>query len=314
MRLRLPKLPLPRWREPSRVAAPADVQWPASRRSPRWFRRLIAWQVPRGLGSTASVLLVLASVGYGVVRGDHGAELATDLQNLCDDLANAAGFSITEVALAGEHNVGRDEVLRLAGVTARTSLLFLDPGETRARLMSNPWIADATVLKLYPGRLRIEITERKPYALWQDDYRVALIAADGTVLMPTASPRYFGLPLVVGKGAAREAGSFFAVLARYPAIVHEVKASALIAERRWTLYLKNGIDVLLPENEPERALRTLVELDHDKKLLSRDIVTVDLRLPDRVSVRLTEAAAAARDEVVKAAEKAAKKTKKGGDA
>ena len=69
----------------------------------------------------------------------------------------------------------------------------------------------------------------------------------------------------------------------------------LVAERRWNLHLKSGVEVLLPEHEPEQALLTLVDLDRDKKLLSRDIVTVDLRLADRVTVRQSDAAAAARD-------------------
>ena len=84
--------------------------------------------------------------------------------------------------LTGEHEVGRNEILVLAGITERSSLLFLDAASMRTRLLANPWIADATVLKLYPDRLRIEIKERKPFALWQKDGRVALIAADGTVL------------------------------------------------------------------------------------------------------------------------------------
>jgi cell division protein FtsQ len=58
----------------------------------------------------------------------------------------------------------------------------------------------------------------------------------------------------------------------------------------------------------------LVDLDRSKKLLSRDIVTVDLRLADRVTVRQSDAVAAARDEALKAAEKAKKIKPKGTDA
>ena len=89
----------------------------------------------------------------------------------------------------------------------------------RARaLLTNPWIAEATVLKLYPGRLRIEITERKAFALWQKDGRVSLIAADGTVLEPYVPQRFAALPLVVGNGAEHAAQDFLALLERYPAI------------------------------------------------------------------------------------------------
>jgi cell division protein FtsQ len=72
----------------------------------------------------------------------------------------------------------------------------------------------------------------------------------------------------------------------------------------------HSIDVRLPEAGMEAALMQLVALDRDKKLLTRDITIVDLRLPDRVAVRLSDAAAAARDEMLKAKAKA----KKGGPA
>jgi cell division protein FtsQ len=100
------------------------------------------------------------------------------------------------------------------------------------------------------------------------------------------------------------------VLARYPAIRDQVRAGIFIAERRWNLRMKNGIDVKLPETGVEHALDTLAGLDRDKKLLSRDITSVDLRLPDRVGVRLSDAAAQAREEMLK--KKFPKK--KGGDA
>jgi len=310
--------PPPQQRAPDASPWPG-LAWPAAlqrwqRVARRWGAALFEWQVPRGTGSWGVALLLLASVGYGVVRGGHQQELAANVQDLCDGVANTFGFHISEIALAGEHELDRAQILNIAGITARTSLLFLDAGQARARLVANPWIAEAAVLKLYPSRLRIEIKERRPFALWQKNGRVALISVDGTVLETYAPPRFAALPLVVGKGAAQQAPELLALVARYPVIARQLEASVLVAERRWNLHLKSGVEVLLPESEPERALQTLVELDRAKKLLSRDIVAVDLRRPDRVTVRQSDAAAAARDAALKAAEKAAKKMKKGGEA
>jgi cell division protein FtsQ len=89
-----------------------------------------------------------------------------------------------------------------------------------------------------------------------------------------------------------------------------VRASILVAKRRWNLRLLNGIDVRLPETDVPAALARLVQLDHDKKLLTRDITMVDLRLADRVTVQLSDAAAQARDEALAGN----KKKKKGGSA
>lgn len=298
--------------------APVSVpHWPAA--APRWTRTIRRWgttlvnlNVPRGAGASAAALFLLGTVSYGVVRGEHQADIAANVQDICDAAANTLGFRISEVALAGEHELPRDRILEIAGITATSSLVFLDAAHTRARLVGNPWIQEATVLKLYPGRLRIEIKERKPFALWQKDGRVHLIADDGTVLESFVPQRYATLPMVVGSGAERAAPALVGLIERFPSIAAQVQASVLVAERRWTLHLKNGVEVLLPEEAPDRALAALTDLDRAKQLLTRDITVVDLRLPDRVTVRQSDAAFAARDAALKAAEKA--KKAKGGQA
>ncbi len=276
----------------------------------RWAAKIARFPLPRGVGVAGSILLLAATLGYGAVAGQHVPAVVDWLKGARDVAANSLGFRIAAISLTGEKEVSREEILTTAGVTGRASLLFLDADAARTRLLANPWIADAAVLKLYPDRLQITITERLAFALWQKDGRVSVIAADGTVLEPFVEDRYLHLPLVVGRGAERQAKDFLAIVDRYPDIRSMLRASILVAERRWDLHLTNGIDVRLPETDVEAALDRLVELDRDKKLLSRDITAVDLRLPDRVTVRLSDAAAQARDEALKANSK----KKKGGDA
>jgi cell division protein FtsQ len=265
----------------------------------RAFAPLRDFEPPRGVGLAAAMALIVASIGYGAVKGDHVATLVAGLKDARDAAANAVGFGIHELSVAGRRQLSENDVLAAAGVTERTSLLFLDVAETRNRLKANPWIAEATVQKFFPGRLQIEIAERNAFALWQKDGRVSLISADGTVLGPFADRRFAALPFVVGPGAETKARDFLSILDRYPAIRDQVRASILVADRRWNLKLKNGIDVRLPEADPAGALDLLAGLDRDKKLLTRDITAVDLRLPDRVTVRLSDPAAQAREELLR---------------
>jgi cell division protein FtsQ len=274
----------------------------------RWSS-LVNARWPRGIGTAGTVAVILASLAYGSVKGDHIPTVVEAFKDVRDAAANAAGFRIVSVALAGQHHISREDVLAAAGVTDTTSLLFLDVEQTRERLKSNPWIADATVLKLYPGELQIGIREREAFALWQKDGRVSVIADDGTVLEPYVAPRLIELPLVVGRGAETRAKEFLALLDRYPDLRASVRATVLVGERRWNLRLKNGVDVRLPETDIALALERLVALDKEKNLTTRDIVAIDLRLPDRVTVRLSEAAAQARIDAAKD-----KAKKKGGSA
>jgi len=285
--------------------------FPAYRRiATRWLSRIGQLPLPRGLGTAGSILLLGGALGYGAVAGHHIPTVIDWLDGAGDVVANSLGLRIAAISLTGEKEVSREEVLTTAGVTGRASLLLLDADAARARLLANPWIADAAVLKLYPDRLQITITERLAFALWQKDGRISVIAGDGTVLEPFVENRYLGLPLVVGRGAERQAKDFLALIDRYRDVKAALRASILVAERRWDLRLANGVNVRLPETDIAGALDRLVQLDRDKKLLSRDIESVDLRLPDRVTVRLSDSAAAAREEALKATAK----KKKGGDA
>jgi cell division protein FtsQ len=303
------------WARPSRRAmlrpraAASHPALGARRRLQRGLNVIVNWRIPRGAGLAASGLFFLSAIGYGVVAGGHVATIVEAFRDARDAAANAAGFRIASIGLTGEHH-SREEVLAAAGVTGTTSLLFLDVEVARDRLKTNPWIADATVLKLYPDRLQIGIREREAFALWQQGGRVSVIAEDGTVLEPYVDPRLLRLPLVVGRGAAARAKPFLTQLDGYPELRELVRASVLIGERRWNLRLKNGLDIRLPENEIETALATLMALDKDKRLISRAIVAIDLRLPDRVTVELTDGAAAERAEALKKE----KPAKKGGNA
>jgi cell division protein FtsQ len=303
------------WLAAKRAAAKLKKRPPAKARlqrepHPHRLIALLERYLPNRVGVAATVLILLGSTGFGIVKGGHVEELTSALSDTRNALANSAGFRITSVAINGRKQLTQDEVLAIGGVNGRSSLLFLDPEAVRDRLKANPWIADATVLKLYPGQLQIDIVERSAFALWQQDGRLSVIADDGAVLQPYLSRRFIKLPLVVGKGAATRARDFLALLDRYPQVRSATKAVIFVGERRWNLRLKDGLDIRLPENDVGNALATLSTLDKEDRLFSRDIVAVDLRLPDRLTVQLSDDAAKAREELFKDK----KSKKKAGDA
>jgi len=272
---------------------------------------LVERYAPRRAMLKLAVVVILGSVTFGVVKGGHVNDVTAALSDARNAVANAVGFRITSVAINGRHQLTQDEVLAIGGVNGRSSLLFLDAATVRGKLTASPWIADATVLKLYPGHLQIDLTERKAFALWQKDGQLAVIAEDGAVLEPYVTRRFTSLPLVVGAGAETRARDFLAQLAQYPSLSDKVKAIIYVGERRWNLRLDTGLDVRLPEHDVSRALATLVRLDKEQQLLSRDLTAVDLRLAGRVVVRLSEDAAKARSDLLN---KDKKIKRKAGDA
>jgi cell division protein FtsQ len=261
---------------------------------------LVERYLPRRVGISLTVILLAGATGLGIVKGGHLQDFIAAVSDARNALANSAGFRITSVVINGRKQLSQDEILAVGGISGRSSLLFLAADSVRDKLKANPWIAEATVLKLYPGQLQIDITERKAFALWQEAGRLSVIADDGAVLEPYVSRRFLMLPLVVGKGADTQARDFLALLARYPQVQSVTKAAIFVGERRWNLRLKDGIDIRLPEQDVGNALAALTKLDKDEKLFSKDIVGVDMRLPDRLVVQLSDDAAKAREEAFKA--------------
>ena len=290
----------------SRARARAGLE----RQQPNRLIALLERHLPNRAGIVATVLLLLGSAGFGIVKGGHLEQFTSALSDSRNAIANSTGFRIATVAINGRKQLTQDEVLAIGGVNGRSSLLFLDAAKVRDKLKAHPWIADATILKLYPGRLQIDIAERSAFALWQQDGRLSVIADDGAVLEPYMSRRFIALPLVVGKGAETHARDFLALLARYPQVHAATQAAVFVGERRWNLRLKDGLDIRLPENDAGNALASLSKLDKEDRLFSRDIVAIDMRLPDRLTVQLSEDAAKAREELFKDK----KLKKKAGDA
>jgi cell division protein FtsQ len=103
--------------------------------------------------------------------------------------------------------------------------------------------------------------------------------------------RFAKLPTVVGNDQARHgAAQLIDLLASEAELAARVTAAVLVGDRRWNLRIDNKIDVLLPEDDMAGAWAKLAQLERINRLLQRDVQTVDLRLPDRLVVRVTDTA------------------------
>lgn len=271
----------------------------ASRESQRLRARggaFVAFLRLPGLGSALALIFLGAAAYAGAEAGGEYQDYVKDYGRPRDMIARALGFGVDSVTLAGDVDIPQDRIMAAAGVDPKQSLAFLDVADMRQRLLAMPLIKNVSVRKLFPNRLIIEINERRPYGLWQRDGAVSIIAADGAPIEALTDPRYESLPFVVGEGANERVGEYVAVLnAAGESLRDKIRAGVLVSQRRWNLKMKNGVDVMLPEIGAPQAASTLAQLDRDAHVLDKDIVSLDLRVPGKLYVRLTEEAAAARE-------------------
>lgn len=240
--------------------------------------------------------LFLATGVYGAIKGGHYDAIIAAEGEPADILAKALGFKIKAVTIAGQSEMTEAEILSAAGIGPRNSLPFLDVAKVRERLRTVPLIQEVSVTKLYPDRLLIEVEERQAAALWQKDGAVKVVAADGMMIDSMRDRRFINLPLIVGDDANMRIGEYLALLDAAGDLREKIRAGIFVSGRRWNLKTTDGVDILLPEINPEKAITTLVKLQRESRILDKAVLSIDLREPDRLVARMTEDAAVERAE------------------
>lgn len=238
----------------------------------------------------AASLLLIGTVTYGLTAGGHVQRLLTDFAAGTSSAVMRAGFTVQELTIEGQNRTSNDAIVQALDIGSGTSMLSFDTLAAQARLEQLPWVRRAQIMRLLPSTLQVVIEEREPFVRWQLDGQLYLADAEGRRLGPAKGARS-DLPLIVGEGAGKHAQALFAALAAHPDLRERMVAAIRVADRRWTLKLSNGVEIRLPENDIERALGKLVALETMHRLLEGEVLAVDLRLPDRVSLRLTDEAA-----------------------
>ena len=221
----------------------ADMGRQAGRRSRRnagvgRFITGFATRLAQWTGGAAAVVFLGGSLMYSLVLGGHVSSFGDAVMRAGNIAAGAAGLSAQNVSIVGLKRALPQDVLEVVGVWQGGSLVGFDAGEARRRLEAEDWIASASVLRQFPNRLHIEVVERVPFALWQIKGEFHVIDRDGETLSRFAVSDNMDLPIVVGEGAEKQALRLINDLEAWPDLKSQVRAAAIVAERRWnTLFV-----------------------------------------------------------------------------
>ncbi|MEQ8603535.1 MAG: FtsQ-type POTRA domain-containing protein [Marivibrio sp.] len=246
------------------------------------------WMKP-ALAGGAGLCALAAVVGASAWSVQSGA-LARWSQAVLDagvETTREAGLALEAVYVTGRKETDRNAILEALDVEIGAPILTLDPDVLRAKLEGLGWVAAARVERRLPDALIVRLEERSAAAIWQRDGELVLIDRAGAVIGAQDVPRFGHLKVLVGEGAPQHAARLLDILDAEPAMKARVRAAVWMGERRWNLRFDNGVDVRLPEDDPQAAWARLARLERDHEILARAVAAIDLRQPDRLIVRMT---------------------------
>lgn len=244
------------------------------------------------LGISAVTAVVLIGFGGWGLSSNAPARLAAKAGEAADWAMISAGLTVREVKLTGRTWANQSDIVAALGLYADQTIFDIDLKGARARLEAMGWIESARVSRRLPSTLEVHIVEREPFALWQVRRRLVLIDRAGETILRKGLGRFTYLPVVVGEDAPDYAAALIDTLSAQPELLERVDAATRVGLRRWNLRFDNGVDVYLPEDGVAEAWRRLGALQDEQGILDREVAVIDLRLTDRLVVRMTPRVAA----------------------
>jgi cell division protein FtsQ len=263
-----PRKPARRVSMPKKIADRLPVRQDSANRLARWMFGLFA------AGAVALAMVAL--------------EVPAKIGQAAGEAIGEAGFRVRSVDVQGIQRMDSKPVFQIALGQTSTAMPLVDVAAIRERLLHYGWVKDARVSRRLPDTLAIDIVERQPAALWQDEQRLSLIDAEGVVLDRVPISAMPDLPLLIGPGANARSRQLDALLAEVPTLRPQLESANWIGKRRWDLNFQSGETVALPEGEQaaKAAIEKFARLDKSTGLLGRGIVRIDLRIPGKMVVRL----------------------------
>ena len=204
------------------------------------------------------------------------------------------GFTVDEVLVVGRNQTTKNQLLKAVKLVRGAPILAYDLEASRQRIEALVWVKSATVERMLPDTILVNIKERVPLALWQDRGRFHLIDQEGKIILNKGLERFSDLLVVVGDDAPENTATLLNLLQTQPHLMGLVESASRVGNRRWNVRLRGGVDVRLPAKDASVAWSSLAEYERDHGVLTRGIRILDLRLPDRLIIRKSPTTATAK--------------------
>ncbi|MEM6900984.1 MAG: cell division protein FtsQ/DivIB [Pseudomonadota bacterium] len=253
--------------------------------------------------SVSSILFGLAILTALIVAaaawmGGSLSQIERRAGNIIDSSARSLGLAVQYVSVEGVTEEVADELRLAALVEPGENMFRADPHTIRQRLEDTRLVVNVQVHRFWPDHILILADAVEPVAIWNNGDGWQQVDTLGRVVAPDAARvDGSGLIRVTGNGGDIAAPTLVTALAEFPQLRHRVQLARRAAEERWDLHFDNGIVAHLPRDEiMPSAIRRLAFMDRDSSILSRPIVSIDIRHSDQVFLKPSDADTASRDQ------------------
>jgi cell division protein FtsQ len=129
--------------------------------------------------------------------------------------------SASVLEVSGTQTVSRRQIMEVFAADLGRNIFFVPLSERRRKLEAIPWVESATVMRLLPDRLRVDLTERTPVAFVRMGSRISLIDRNGVIMEMPRSKKY-SFPVIKGMSESEPLSTRAAGMQIYSSLMREL--------------------------------------------------------------------------------------------
>ena len=170
------------------------------------------------------------------------------------------------------------------------NLIGLNFNSIKEIVESSEWVKRASIKKVLPSTLKINVTENDPYAIYFQEGKSFLIDLDGSIITEIKLNNYEDdLLFVRGENSPELLEQLIRDISiAFPNLTQTLEEVEFIEKRRWNLKLNNKLLVKLPDENIQQSLKNLKQLFEEQEVMESNIIEIDLRIQGRAALKVLD--------------------------
>ena len=193
------------------------------------------------------------------------------------------GFVLQKVEISGIENLARDNVLKIVYSQNTSNIFDINLLKLYDELSSNTWIKSLHIERVLPDTIKIDIKEKQPIAILQNEKGNSLITKQGKIISYSNINKFKNdLPIICGDDSNKNAYSILQIMERDKGFSKHIWSLNYINKRRWNLHFNQGLIILLPAKKIIDSWDKLVTLQNHYNILNLGLIEIDVRNPNLI--------------------------------
>lgn len=247
-----------------------------------------------GLRVVLPIVVVAGGVGIWFSMEGNRTAFAGMVVDLRQAVQNRPEFQVKVMAIDGASEPVAEAIREAVPLRFPVSSFDLDLAAMQATISSMDPVRAVDLHVRQGGVLQVDVTERKAAVLWRSAEGLVMLDDGGVTVGATQSRLdHPELPVIAGEAAQGAVAEALRLWSVSEPIRQRLRGFERIGARRWDVVLDRDQRIKLPETGAVQALERVIALAMAPQmdLLARDLTVVDLRLPRRPVIRMSDAAA-----------------------